>query len=249
MRYYDLSPTERKQRKEEIKSLVLAAIPTGGNSVLEMLFSDDDTHTRKVTYLELSKIYSSNDAFRPEILSILNKYIAHSDEKVRQTVVYASGEIAAKDFAVVEHLIEKGLLDTHHSVRNASTGALKTAGNKNPAALVFCKKHIQSSEAEVRRLICHGLELRGRTHPQEIIHLLQELQHDTNKRVIDMLIHVLGQISYKKGCFYFVFEQVKKWGNEEILSRYKDEVIEVHERYAKFSDLSVDAVRDILLQL
>jgi hypothetical protein len=45
-----------------------------------------------------------------------------------------------------------------------------------------------------------GIELRGRSHPADILLILKELQYDKAARVRNTLIHVLGQISYKKNC-------------------------------------------------
>ena len=44
----------------------------------------------------------------------------------------------------------------------------------------------------------HGIELRGRTHPEDLLLLLMELQNETNRMVWDTVIHVLTQISYKR---------------------------------------------------
>ena len=52
----------------------------------------------------------------------------------------------------------------------------------------------------IRRAVVDGIELRGRTHPEEILPLLKEVQSDPDKKVRRRMIHVLGQISYKKGC-------------------------------------------------
>ena len=40
------------------------------------------------------------------------------------------------------------------------------------------KKYLHHPGKEVCREICHGIELRGRTHPQDILPLLKELQFD-----------------------------------------------------------------------
>jgi len=242
MKYYDLSPVDREMRREEIKNQLLKTLSLGQYNIAIELFGDSDTHTRKVTYIELGKLYRHQADMKDSILKLLTYFKNHQNEKVRQTVVYAAGEIACIDFDIVEQLIENGLNDGHHSVRNAATGALKIAANKNPSVLKFCHKYIQSSVPEVRRLVCHGLELRGRTHPQEIVPILKLLQYDKSKRVQDMLIHVLGQISYKEGCFYFVCEEIRTWNNKEIFEKFKKEVIEVHERYSRFSVLTVKEV-------
>lgn len=124
------------------------------------------------------------------------------------------------------------------------TGGLKSAGGKNPAALTFCEKHITSSAPEIRRLVCHGLELRGRTHPQESISILQKLEFDDNKRVWKILIHVLGQISYKKRLFIYVAKELESWENKGVYRAFAKETVEVHGRYEKFSWLSQTQIMD-----
>lgn len=52
-----------------------------------------------------------------------------------------------------------------------------------------------------------------------------------------MLIYILGQISYKNGCFHYVVGELKTWENL-IFEQFKEEVIEVHGRYEKFSEFS-----------
>jgi HEAT repeat protein len=74
-------------------------------------------------------------------------------------------------------------------------------GLKNPEpTLKFVQKNLHHSNPEVRREMVHGIELRGRTHPKEVIPFLEELQNEENKRVRKTIIHVLGQISYKKAA-------------------------------------------------
>jgi len=238
MSFYDLSDEERILKKEEIAGVILRSVTDNLPAIILPFFNDEDTYIRKAAYQAVSKLYQDNVTLREPLILWLIGLQENEQENVRQTVVYAAGEIAAKDFPVVEAILEKGLVDAHHSVRNAVTGGLKNAGNKNPAALAFCERHITSSDPETRRLVLHGLELRGRTHPQEIIGLLRMLQFDKNKRVWDMLIHVLGQISYKKGCFAFVSKELESWENNDIYSAFAKEAIEVHGRYEKFSELT-----------
>ena len=97
----------------------------------------------------------------------------------------------------------------------------------------------------MRREICHGIELRGRTHPQDILPLLKMLQHDSEKRVRNTLVHVLGQISYKKGCLKTVINELNSWSNKILISDAIDEIIDVHseKRYAKFTALTQEEVK------
>jgi hypothetical protein len=87
----------------------------------------------------------------------------------------------------------------------------------------------------VRREICHGIELRGRTHPQDILPLLKVLQFDKTSRVKKTLVHVLGQISYKKGCLQTVVQEVKNWDNKQLVKEALMEIVDVHGRYKNFA--------------
>ena len=242
MNYYKLPKEEREKYKSLIKNTVFSSVKTNATDEVMPFLSGKEPCIRKVTYQAIGSQYKQNKEIRPLILAWLEHLYENTNEKVRQTVIYACGEIAGIDFIAAETLLTKGLFDSHSSVRNAFVGSLKTSVNKNPDIMAFCEKYILSDEPEIRRLICHGLELRGRKHPQEIIGCLEKLQYDKNKRVRKMLIHVLGQISYKKGCFYFVENEVSSWENNGIYKEFQKEVIEVHVRYEKFSELSQNDV-------
>ncbi|WP_315822668.1 hypothetical protein [Paraflavitalea speifideaquila] len=72
-------------------------------------------------------------------------------------------------------------------------------GEVNPLpVLQWAAGYLQHPKVEIRREICHGIELRGRKYPQDILPLLKTLQHDKPARVRNTLVHVLGQIAYKK---------------------------------------------------
>ncbi|MHA1226456.1 MAG: HEAT repeat domain-containing protein, partial [Candidatus Hodarchaeales archaeon] len=76
---------------------------------------------------------------------------------------------------------------------------------------------------------------------------LQELQNDSDKKVRKILIHVLGQISYKKGCLEKVVTALKKWQNKELVEEALDEIIRVHEKYP-FSDKTPKEAREYILK-
>ena len=135
--------------------------------------------------------------------------------------------------------MEKGLFDENASVRNAVIGSIKKMGEKNPRpVLAWTKKYLHHADKEIRREICHGIELRGRTHPEDILPMLKELQFDKTRRVKNTLVHVLGQISYKKGCLEKVITDLKSWQNKEVVQLAIDEIIDVHDRYKDFAVLS-----------
>ena len=109
-------------------------------------------------------------------------------------------------------------------------------GEKNPKpVLAFAKRFLHHEDKEIRREICHGIELRGRKYPQDILPLLKELQHDKTARVRNTLIHVLGQIAYKKGCLEIVIDDLKTWQNQALVKEAVDEIIDVHHRYRNFT--------------
>ncbi len=64
------------------------------------------------------------------------------------------------------------------------------------------------------------------------------MQHDKTARVRNTLIHVLGQIAYKRGCLKVVIEDLNHWNNKELTDNAVEEIIDVHERYKNFSFLT-----------
>ena len=112
---------------------------------------------------------------------------------------------------------------------------------KNPVpVLKWSEQYLYHPDKEIRREICHGIELRGRTHPQDILPLLKKLQHDKTARVRSTLVHVIGQIAYKKGCLETVIADLNTWENRSLTNDAVEEIIDVHERYKKFSVLTQD---------
>ena len=135
--------------------------------------------------------------------------------------------------------MDTGLFDDHHRVRNAVIGSIKKMGECNPEpVLAWAKTYLKHPDKEIRREICHGIELRGRTHPQDILPLLKELEFDETRRVSDTLIHVLGQIAYKRGCLQTVVTHLNTWKNKELVQKALDEIVDVHRRYKKFAILT-----------
>jgi len=174
-----------------------------------------------------------------KIIATLHKLLKEDYHHIRQTVINAAGEIGKKDFDIVQSFFDRGLFDEHHSVRNAVIGSIKKMGQKNPKpVLTWAKKYLHHPDKEVRREICHGIELHGRTHPQDILPLLRELQNDTTARVQNTLVHVLGQISYKKGCLETVIAHLNDWKNKELTEKAVEEITDVHDRYKDFAVLS-----------
>ncbi len=243
MAFYDLNTSQRKEICAKIESDISSAIKLHTYNVILPYFENSDTYIRKLAYLAIGNAYKKQIVSLIDIMILLETLYNSSNTHTRQTTIYACGEIALFDFEAVKPLLIKAISDSHSSVRNAVIGSLKKSGEKNPKAIIpFCREHILSENPETRRLMCHGLELRGRAHPEEVIDILKLLQYEKVRKVKNMLIHVLGQISYKKGCLRYTAFQVKAWENPNIYPLYRNEVIKVHERYEKFSEFTQQEV-------
>lgn len=239
MGFYDLSKEKRVALVAKIDSEILEDFSSGLLKQTLNYFSDEDTYIRKAGYLAVGKIHKNKILAVNAIISLLDKLFTSEKEKVRQTVVNAAGEVGKLDFEAVTHFFDKGLFDEHHSVRNAVIGSIKKMSEKNPIPiLAWAKKYLHHENKEIRREICHGIELRGRTHPQDILPLLKELQNDQASRVSNTLIHVLGQIAYKKGCLETVIAELNTWENKQLVEKAIDEIVDVHHRYRSFAILS-----------
>ena len=247
MSFYDLSKPEREKLVSKIHSELISELNNNKFSKTEKYFADEDTYIRKAAYQGIGKIFFNETALQKKIIDLLTDFFIHTDPKIRQTSVNAAGEIAIRDFKVVEYFFNQGLFDEHHSVRNAVIGSMKKAGQKNPKPiLAFARNYLHHPDKEVRREICHGIELRGRKYPQEILPLLKELEFDKTSRVRNMLVHVLGQIACKKGCLEKVISHLRGWKNEEVVKAAIDEIIDVHERYKNFSFYTHDQAKEYI---
>lgn len=236
MGFYDLSKEERIALVHQINMDIDRAISSQKLDKLYTYFSDEDTYIRKTGYLAVGKLFYAKRELATQILETLQILLNSENEKIRQTVINAFGEIGKVHFHLVQDFFEIGLFDEHHAVRNAVIGSIKKMGEKNPKpVLAWCKPYLNHPDKEIRREICHGIELRGRTHPQDILPLLKELEFDKTKRVSSTLIHVLGQIAYKNGCLKTVVAHLKTWQNKELVKKALDEIVDVHKRYEKFS--------------
>ena len=244
MAFYDLHKNERAQLVAGIYAALLKDIQKNQSDYVEKYFSDEDTYIRKAAYQAMGKIYMTEGKLCSKVLRLLETLYRSENEKIRQTVINAAGEIGISDFEIVEAFMDKGLFDAHHSVRNAVIGSMKKMGEKNPKpVLAFAKKYLHHADKEIRREICHGIELRGRTHPQDILPLLRELQDDKTKRVRDTLVHVIGQIAYKKGCLETVVSDLRGWHNKSLVADAVKEIIDVHDRYRDFAVKTQDEAK------
>ena len=236
MPFYTLSKEARVDLVATIKSDLLSDFADTKLEKTRIYFSDEDTYIRKAAYLSTGRIYTAHAMLRQQIIHQLKSLYLHEDFKVRQTAINAAGEIGKKEFETVRTFFDKGLFDPHHSPRNAVIGSVKKMGEVNPEpVLAWARLYLHHENKEIRREICHGIELRGRKYPQDILPLLKELQYDTTARVRHTLVHVIGQIAYKKGCLETVVAELKTWDNKELVAAALDEIIDVHNRYKKFA--------------
>jgi len=247
MGFYDLDKNQRDKLVHQIGEHVAVDLRSGTKIWLQRYFSDEDTYIRKTAYLAVGRIYNADKNLHSAIVLALKELLRETDPKIRQTAINAAGEIGKINFEIVKEFFDTGLFDTHHSVRNAVIGSMKKMGEKNPApVLEWSRYYLHHPDKEVRREICHGIELRGRTHPEDILSLLWELQHDKTTRVRNTLVHVIGQVSYKKGCLEKVMAAITKWENRELVAEAIEEIIDVHDRYRNFSFYTQDEARDYI---
>lgn len=239
MAFYELSKEERIEIVKKINRELLHFLKTKAYKNLIVYFQDTDTYIRKSAYLSIGRIYGDHPVLHPSILAMLHQLIREENFLIRQSVINAAGEIGKVDFEIVKPIFDEGLTDVHHSPRNAVIGSIKKMAQVNPKpVLKWAKTYLKHPNREIRREICHGIELRGRTHPQDILPLLALLQHDQTTRVRNTLIHVIGQISYKKNCLQTVVSTLKTWQNKQLVKEALDEIIDVHYRYRNFSFLT-----------
>ena len=119
-------------------------------------------------------------------------------------------------------------------------------GNPEPV-FSWVKGKIKTCNADMKKRIIHGLELRGRTHPEDLLPILKDVMHDdTDQKTKKMVIHIIGQISYKRGCLEKVVAALKLWDDKEFLSECEKEIIEVHRNYGKFCALSPKEAEEYL---
>lgn len=247
MAFYDLTKEERAETVRQISDTLLKELQSAKTKQTIVYADDEDTYIRKAAYLSLGKIYLAHPELRPVMIRLIDELLAHPSFKVRQTAINAAGEIGKSDFRMVQHVFDKGLFDEHHSPRNAVIGSIKKMGEVNPKpVLAWSKTYLHHQNKEIRREICHGIELRGRKYPEDILPMLQELEHDQTARVRNTLVHVLGQIAYKKGCLATVIAHLNTWENKALVSDAIEEIIDVHDRYKDFSVLTQEeAIRYI----
>lgn len=247
MAFYDLSKQERADLVSVIKADISKELSEGRQDKILACFAHEDTYVRKASYLSMGRIYAEQEPLKPSIIERLGDLLQHPDFKVRQTVINAAGEIGKQDFEVVRHFFDQGLFDPHHSPRNAVIGSIKKMGEVNPRpVLQWARIYLHHENKEIRREICHGIELRGRKHPQDILPLLKELQYDKTARVRNTLVHVIGQIAYKKGCLEKVVADLQTWGNTDLVADALEEIIDVHHRYRNFSALTQEQARQYI---
>lgn len=247
MGFYDLNKEDRVKLVAEINRNILTELDGGDVKKTTGYFADEDTYIRKSAYLAIGKIYQARADLRPEIISILEQLLSERDFKIRQTAINAAGEIGKADFENVRHFFDMGLFDEHHSPRNAVIGSIKKMGEVNPIpVLQWAGLYLHHEDKEIRREICHGIELRGRKYPQDILPMLKKLQHDKTARVRNTLVHVIGQIAYKKGCIQTVVADLKLWENRQLVEDALEEIIDVHDRYKDFAVFTQDEARQYI---
>lgn len=239
MGFYELPKSERNHFVQVMRARILTGVEEGDSGPFQQYAADSDTYIRKNAYTALGLAFRDLFELREVILRQLESLEQDADSFVRQTVVYALGEIGRIDADCITAQLERALADPTPPVRAAVVGALKRIGEKNPQpALAFARKFLHHKDPTIRRQVIHGIELRGRTHPEDVLPILQDAQQDPSVKVRSMIIHVLAQVSYKEGCLETVLAALKEWENSSLVEKALQEIMAVYGRYAKFSAIS-----------
>ncbi|MDT8358410.1 MAG: HEAT repeat domain-containing protein [Methanomicrobiaceae archaeon] len=245
--YYYLSREERDELIEEIERGIKQDLKNGASGAAERYGSYPDAYIRRMVSRILGWLYRDRPDLRSGIMDLLKMLLRHPDEKVRQTAVYTIAEIAIADTQDALRLLDLAVHDSHPAVQRGVGGVLKKMGKRDfPTVLQFALRYLHHSDPELRRIAIHGLELHGRTNPEDLLPLLRELQHDPSPRVRGMAVHVIGQISYREGCLEKVAGELKTWDNRELVELALNEILDVHERYESFSELSFEEALEYL---
>ncbi len=246
MGFYELSKEEREKLVQNIKGQIESELKTGEFKSFKTHASDEDTYIRKTAYLILSRLYRDDEDVRQSIIQALDALFKEQDQKIKQTVVYTLGEIGKIDADKVFPLFETVLNDKFLTKMGCITGALKQMGEKNHEPTIeFVKKHLNHPDPNIRQAIIHGIELRGRTHPEDILPVLREVQNDPSTKVRNKVAHILAQISYKKGCLEKVVAELNTWENKDLVQKAIKEILKVHENY-QFSEKTREEARDFI---
>lgn len=247
MGYYDLSKQERITFKAEVASELLSTLQASASPLSLPHISDSDTYVRKVMYQAIADVYKSDVALRKKTIDLVNRAFMSSDQLVRQTATNAMGEIGIYEPGAVGDFFDRASEDESPKVRNAVIGSLKKIGQKHPETVIdFAKRNVNNPHEEVRRIAMHGLELRGRTYPEDILPTLKLFQKESKARLKKMLVHVVGQSSYKKGCLEVVLAELKTWNHDTTTVALK-EIYAVHVYYADFSHYNSEEARRMIL--
>ena len=246
-KFYELSPDYRQQWVKKTEKDLCQYLQDNNIDQITRLFEDKDFYKRRNVYLILGRLYRDNPGFRDNILILVKQFIKSDNQDIKQTVVYLCGEIGKVNFHKVEKYLDSSLQDKNKIIQKAVIGAVKQLSEHNPQpTLEFAKKYLHHDDPEIRREIIHGIELRGRTHPHEILPLLKEIQNEQNKRVRDTLVHVIGQISYKAGCLETVLNDIRKWRNKELIKDAIREILIVHKKNKNYNENSYQEALKII---
>ncbi len=237
MGYYDLPAPERKRLYAGMERSITRDVRAGRPDNIEKYAADRDIYIRKNCYLILGRLYYADVTARKQVLTALDELSRSADPMIRQTAVYALGEIGKRDFGAVEPCLASFLREANPSVKKGLTGAIKQMGEKNPRPVfAWARARLSGCDVDLKTRILHGLELRGRTHPEDLLPILKSvLKENADRKTGRMVVHIVGQISYKKGCLEKVLDELDTWEDKELAAECAGEIIDVHKRYARFS--------------
>ncbi len=241
-------PKEKKCKYiDDLSNEIICGLDTNEFKDILKYASDKDNQVRKFASSVLADAFK-DDSLKDSLSKAFETMIHSDDEKIRQTAIYTAGQIGQTDAEEIYPLLEIGIADKHFKVQKATTSVLKVMCEKNPEqSLDFIKKHVHHENPSVRREIVHGIELRGKKCPEDILPVLRSLQDEKHKSVVNIVIHVIGQISYKKGAIESIATELKTWNNKWLVKKSVKEIISVHKKHPKITDKSLDEIENYLI--
>lgn len=210
--------------------------------------SNKDNQVRKLVSTVLAGAHRDN-SLKESLSKLFEEMGKSEDEKVRKTLILAAGEIGKRNAEDIFSILESGMNDRNEMVQKTAISVLKVMCEINPVpSLEFVSRLIEHENPAIRKGIVHGLELRGKKCPEDILPILRSVQNEKHKSVVNVIIHVVGRISYKKGSIEKVVEELKTWTNKWLVKKSAQEIISFHKKHTKFANRTPEEITDYLCE-
>lgn len=243
-----LSKEKKNIQMDKISNEIICGLDTRDYENILNHAGDKDNQVIKHVSIVLADAYK-DESLKANLSKLLEEMSASSDEKVRKTMVLTAGEIGKKNAEDIFPILEFAMDDESEVVQKTAISALKIMCDKNPGpSLKLASSLIGHENPEIRKGIIHGLELRGKKYPEDVLPILTAIQNEKHKSVVNVIIHVMGRISYRKGSVEKVVEELKTWTNRWLVKKSAQEIISFHGKHTKFASRSHEEIEKYLTE-